>query len=124
MRNFIIVYLLLSAIFVLSSANLGLRLWAALGIIVIGLNTLAARRVKRKSRYHRLKRNGGKHTEAEWKLLKFYYGNRCAYCHKRGVKLTKDHVIPVSKGGSDNIKNIVPACASCNSRKGNKLATY
>jgi len=32
-----------------------------------------------------------------------------------------DHVIPLSKGGKHLPSNVVPACASCNSSKGNNL---
>ncbi|MCK4464389.1 MAG: HNH endonuclease [Bacteroidales bacterium] len=34
---------------------------------------------------------------------------------------TKDHVIPISKGGDNTKENIVPACQSCNSKKFNKI---
>jgi len=46
----------------------------------------------------------------------------CQYCSNKHIKqdLTLDHVIPVSKGGKTNWKNIVAACKSCNSHKGNK----
>jgi 5-methylcytosine-specific restriction endonuclease McrA len=30
-----------------------------------------------------------------------------------------DHVLPISKGGKTSWENIVTACGSCNSRKGN-----
>jgi 5-methylcytosine-specific restriction endonuclease McrA len=76
------------------------------------------------TRAMRLKRNGGTHTTGEWLLLKFYYGNRCASCGRRNVKLTKDHILPVSKGGKDNISNIQPLCDICNKRKGVKTITY
>ncbi len=45
----------------------------------------------------------------------------CQYCgHERG-KLTVDHVIPRSKGGTQSWENIVTCCAPCNRRKGDRL---
>ena len=46
----------------------------------------------------------------------------CAYCgHQFGPQeLTWDHVIPRSQGGRTSWMNIVLACSSCNSRKGNQ----
>lgn len=38
------------------------------------------------------------------------------------TRLTADRVIPLSRGGSNFIENIVPACGSCNSRKGTRTA--
>lgn len=62
------------------------------------------------------------HTRQEWENKKKSYNYTCAYCGKQ-TKLTKDHVIPLSKGGNDNIENIVPSCQSCNSRKYNNYFT-
>ncbi len=64
---------------------------------------------------------GGSHTAAERKLKFAVFGNRCIYCGVSG-KLTEDHDMPVARGGSDNISNILPACLSCNSRKGKRTA--
>jgi len=36
------------------------------------------------------------------------------------MRLTLDHVIPLKQHGPHDIENIVPACRSCNSRKGAK----
>lgn len=53
--------------------------------------------------------------------IKAAWNHRCAYCNGVPIddaSLTADHVIPKSKGGEDLTRNIVPACASCNGRKG------
>ncbi len=63
-------------------------------------------------------------TAAEWKALKEHYGNKCLCCGRIDVKLTVDHVIPLSKGGSSDIDNIQPLCVSCNSGKHTKTTDY
>jgi len=47
----------------------------------------------------------------------------CQYCHKRGGKLTIDHQLPVSRGGTDDRKNLCTACHRCNCRKGAKTVS-
>lgn len=115
------IYIILSAVFAISSDNLGLRLWCGIGLVVFTVNCYL--KPRKLTRYAKLKRNGGTHSKVEWLLLCFYYGNRCANCHRR-KKLTKDHIIPVSKGGTDHIKNIQPLCQSCNSSKSTKIIVY
>ena len=47
----------------------------------------------------------------------------CQYCgrhrsiFKAGERLTRDHIIPESKGGRDVWENVVTACSSCNNKK-------
>lgn len=60
-------------------------------------------------------------TADEWRAIKAKHGNRCYYCSDSRRKLTRDHVVPVSRGGKDEPGNIVPSCQSCNSSKGSKL---
>jgi len=66
---------------------------------------------------------GGSITLDQWKAIQSAYEWRCAYCGKKPAKLTQDHVIPLSRGGSHTPANIVPACTSCNSSKGARLPT-
>ena len=46
----------------------------------------------------------------------------CAYCTNvySASKLTRDHVLPRSKGGPDVWENVVTACRPCNQKKDNK----
>ena len=52
---------------------------------------------------------------------------RCQYCGKhrndlnRRDCLTRDHVKPISRGGTNTWDNVVSACTKCNARKGNRL---
>ena len=47
----------------------------------------------------------------------------CAYCGHRfhNDQLTREHIIPVSRGGQDSWMNCITACRGCNGRKGNRL---
>ena len=44
----------------------------------------------------------------------------CQYCGKVGGKLEADHIIPFSKGGTDDMDNLVTACRKCNRQKRDK----
>lgn len=60
-------------------------------------------------------------THQERKECLIYFGGECAYCghtpKTRHERLTMDHLVPVSRGGTTTGDNIVPACSSCNSSK-------
>lgn len=49
--------------------------------------------------------------------------NICLYCGKdfSDADLTRDHVVPVSRGGHDGWDNVVAACRRCNHYKGSRL---
>lgn len=52
---------------------------------------------------------------------------QCQYCGRRAVELkpreslTRDHLIPLSRGGTNEWSNVVTACSPCNTRKANRL---
>lgn len=84
-----------------------------------------AKEDKRKRRNRELNAEGF-HTNEQWENLKKRYKYTCLCCKKQEpeIKLTEDHIIPLSRGGSDYIKNIQPLCQSCNSRKHTKTIKY
>jgi 5-methylcytosine-specific restriction endonuclease McrA len=69
----------------------------------------------------------GSHTYMEYIELFVKYDKKCLCCGKivkRPHELTADHIIPLVKGGSNNIENIQPLCKICNSKKGVKIIDY
>lgn len=46
----------------------------------------------------------------------------CAYCGERFPvrDLSRDHILPVSRGGRNQWTNVVTACRGCNTRKANR----
>lgn len=61
----------------------------------------------------------GKHTLKEWKELKKTYNYTCPSCLKIEPEITleEDHIVPISKGGTNYIQNIQPLCGNCNRKK-------
>ena len=59
---------------------------------------------------------GGNFTSKEFKVLCEAFENKCAYCGQE-LPLGPDHLVPLSRGGSNSIDNIVPCCRYCNSAK-------
>ena len=48
--------------------------------------------------------------------------HRCLYCGNQASRhqLTRDHVLPASRGGTNKWENVVAACKRCNWQKDNK----
>jgi 5-methylcytosine-specific restriction endonuclease McrA len=58
----------------------------------------------------------GSFTAAEWLALVARWGNVCAYRGEPGP-LEPDHRLPLVRGGTNFIDNILPACRNCNASK-------
>ena len=48
--------------------------------------------------------------------------NTCHYCGQEAN--TVDHLIPVSKGGTDDASNMVACCLQCNSSKRDRMTPH
>ena len=61
---------------------------------------------------------------SSWEALRAIIFQRdnhtCVYCGSQNTPLHCDHVHPRSKGGSDELTNLVTACQFCNISKGTK----
>ncbi len=67
----------------------------------------------------------GTFTADDWKARLAYHGYKCIYCgiEKADTKekyLTMEHLIPLSRGGTNYPSNLAPSCKSCNCKKHTK----
>lgn len=60
----------------------------------------------------------GIHTQEDWLLLIKACGGLCLRCGATDV--SKDHIVPLARGGTNSLSNLQPLCRSCNSWKGTK----
>ena len=51
------------------------------------------------------------------------WGRSCAYCHKSGMPLQIEQIVPKSRNGSDRVSNLTLACQSGNQAKDNRTAS-
>jgi 5-methylcytosine-specific restriction endonuclease McrA len=74
-----------------------------------------------RNRRARIKGLSGKHTTAQLKAMMIEQDGKCNACGcDITLKPSVDHIVAISKGGSNDISNIQLLCKSCNSRKFNK----
>lgn len=84
------------------------------------------KRIKKAEYFGRKWSAEGSHTKTQWDELKTKYNYMCLCCKLQEpfIKLTEDHIVPLSVGGSDFIENIQPLCQSCNSKKWTKILSF
>ena len=51
------------------------------------------------------------------------YNRTCVYCGGTHIPLQIEHLLPVSRGGSNRVSNLAIACAPCNQKKGTQTAS-
>jgi hypothetical protein len=59
--------------------------------------------------------------ERDWKSLRWHFNLYGIDKYGKEVLFTKDHIIPKSKGGKDDISNYQTMCSKCNEEKGNNM---
>lgn len=69
------------------------------------------------------RREAGVLTAADWRAVLDLYGEACLACGSDEPP-TIDHVVPVSRGGTNTADNVQPLCSPCNTRKGTKTIDY
>lgn len=75
-------------------------------------------------RIARKRASPGSFTKSEFMAMCRNVDWRCLACLKKFAVLEADHVVPLAKGGSNDIGNIQPLCRSCNAGKGASYRDY
>ncbi len=84
---------------------------------IVEINSIIA--VKRSNQIKQVKRIIPPLTNRELFLRDAHL---CMYCGNKYNEylLTRDHILPISKGGKDRWSNVVTACRYCNTKKANR----
>lgn len=56
-------------------------------------------------------------SDAKKATIKSKFNGHCAYCGDKPEKLFLDHIVPISRGGTNHQENLFPACFSCDCHK-------
>ena len=81
--------------------------------------------VIRLTRFVHVPRRFRRHVTNTFLFARDHY--RCQYCGRHMTEfkgreaLTRDHLVPLSRGGTNDWTNVITACSPCNTRKGSRL---
>jgi 5-methylcytosine-specific restriction endonuclease McrA len=78
-------------------------------------------RVKRENRRAHKQGSEGSYTQKDIQQIFAQQQGTCAYCHQQLTEYHIDHVVPLSRGGTNWPDNLALACSACNLSKGAKL---
>jgi 5-methylcytosine-specific restriction endonuclease McrA len=90
----------------------------------------AVRNIANQNHYAKYHNIEGFHTADQWIQLKEQCGFQCLRCGAKEIDLDspleQDHIVPISKNGTNWISNIQPLCKACNGMggKGTKIIDY
>lgn len=93
------------------------------------IRDILKRRIYNRMREARERCAVGSFTLSEWEEKKKEFNYKCAICGISEIELLKntfrglsiDHIVPVSKKGTNYISNLQPLCQNCNSKKSNSI---
>lgn len=81
--------------------------------------TARARDIRRIAKARR-RRAEGSFSPEEWQVKLRAFGGGCAICDST-EHIEIDHIVPISRGGTNTIDNVQPLCRHCNASKGAKI---
>lgn len=61
-------------------------------------------------------------SKKRWRQLLKLLGSVCLKCGAEPI--TRDHIVPIARGGLNHPANLQPLCRRCNGRKGDNIADY
>lgn len=61
-------------------------------------------------------------SKKRWRQLLKMLGDACLKCGAKPI--TRDHIVPIARGGLNHPANLQPLCGPCNRRKSDNIADY
>jgi 5-methylcytosine-specific restriction endonuclease McrA len=97
-----------------------IEMYLAVSILKVNQNAVRSKLRSSKDLSRKVARERGIQKISKLRLMRLYNAARwsCIYCGRFcRLSITIDHVVPLSKGGNNEISNLVPACKQCNNAK-------